>query len=924
MYTSFGRSFALVLSILASGVTTAVAAPPGGAPSTPPASGTRVTLHVKEVSAQQVLEEIERATGVAFEVPARADADRLIRTPVTVDADGAPLWSVVLKVCEAAGVRPISFLADRPGVTLAGGNAGAWNARSTAIQGAFAVSLIRVEQSAQAINGGRGGAGSQEVTVVFQICPEPGAHAQPAAKLDVARCLDERGFPVAVQSFRPFQPPSIPLTAALRLRADGVTRISVLEGSATIPVETAWQKVEVPIAAAAGSAATRDVEGVRLTFAPLARPGPRQWEQEVVISPTGRSATDAAEVVNRLWSSSPSLQDAQGKRLILNGRGVKPRKTAEGFAVRFSFIPVNRLGRDMTGEPVKLVWDVPTRTAEVKTPFTFKDVALPGAGATAVARGGGASPAAPAAPPKRAQVADALDEPAPDYSKRVTELVAQLAAVSAADRQTAEIRLALLPPAAFPLIEAASKRPDLSPAAAPLLRKLVERQRPWQAARLHRAKVLEEGCRWERQISLDAYRSSGTRDPKWDTAAERAISLFCQPEDVSRLGGTRAAFEKAIEAGCDDPLVLGMAAFTFERSGVNPNDVLKLYARAHDGMMSRNYPAYSKLWLAIRFYSLTHRIRSGEVEWKKLDEFDPETNRILNRTLREMLTYWPGVARQGGPPARLMETALRILSIHSSQKNIETVYRTLAPSLAAATPDAPGLLVLKGAYHVHWAWEARGSGTADTVTEEGWRLFRERLAIAEDALTEAYKKDPTDPLAPTEMLTVALGRNQPRDVMETWYRRATAADPDGIDAPVAKANYLEPKWHGSVADVRRFVDELIQRGNWRGRLPAAIAHIQWFLALDTDDPPAYLRGPRFWADISRVFEPYLRAQPDDVDVRSTYCYFACMAERWDVARKQFETLGDNVMIQFYYFNTVEQMTELRHKAESAGRPKGGS
>src|SRR5215510_663354 len=41
-------------------------------------------------------------------------------------------------------------------------------------------------------------------------------------------------------------------------------------------------------------------------------------------------------------------------------------------------------------------------------------------------------------------------------------------------------------------------------------------------------------------------------------------------------------------------------------------------------------------------------------------------------------------------------------------------------------PDSPNPLVVLGRVHIHWAWEARGSGWASTVTKEGWEQFHTR------------------------------------------------------------------------------------------------------------------------------------------------------------------------------------------------------
>src|SRR5581483_2495023 len=87
--------------------------------------------------------------------------------------------------------------------------------------------------------------------------------------------------------------------------------------------------------------------------------------------------------------------------------------------------------------------------------------------------------------------------------------------------------------------------------------------------------------------------------------------------------------------------------------------------------------------------------------------------------------------------------------------------------------------VLAGRHAVKAAWDARGSGLSATVTEEGGRLFGERLQEAETALAAAWAADPTCAPAAAEMIRVCMGRGHDRGVMEQWFRRALEADGDG-------------------------------------------------------------------------------------------------------------------------------------------------
>src|SRR6185503_19500901 len=110
-------------------------------------------------------------------------------------------------------------------------------------------------------------------------------------------------------------------------------------------------------------------------------------------------------------------------------------------------------------------------------------------------------------------------------------------------------------------------------------------------------------------------------------------------------------------------------------------------------------------------------------------------------------------------------------------------------------------------------WDARGSGTRNTVTPEGWKLFRERLAEARKFVEAAWKTAPTNAAIPNAMLQVAVGQQWARSEMEQWFKRAMDLDPKNYRACDIKLGYLQPKWYGSAEDMVAFGRECLTN-NW--------------------------------------------------------------------------------------------------------------
>jgi hypothetical protein len=86
----------------------------------------------------------------------------------------------------------------------------------------------------------------------------------------------------------------------------------------------------------------------------------------------------------------------------------------------------------------------------------------------------------------------------------------------------------------------------------------------------------------------------------------------------------------------------------------------------------------------------------------------------------------------------------------------------------AAEPRSALPLLVKGAHAIDWAWEARGGGRANTVTDDGWKLFFKRLRLAEDCLDEVTERAPDSP-TPWSFLVI-LGRGRQLGTDETRRR----------------------------------------------------------------------------------------------------------------------------------------------------------
>ncbi|MFD9127858.1 hypothetical protein [Kitasatospora sp. NPDC059571] len=170
---------------------------------------------------------------------------------------------------------------------------------------------------------------------------------------------------------------------------------------------------------------------------------------------------------------------------------------------------------------------------------------------------------------------------------------------------------------------------------------------------------------------------------------------------------------------------------------------------------------------------------------------------------------------------------------------------TWLPGAAADEPDSALPLLLLGARHVSWAWEARTRATAQHVSKEQWRVFGERLESAEQHLYEAAEREPTW-LAPWYFLQIsARGASLGPDAARYRFEAALRRRADHLGSHRQRLQQLCEKWGGSHEEMHDFARTAMlaaPEGSPLGEL-VALAHLEHWLSLDGADARAYINSP---------------------------------------------------------------------------------
>ncbi|GAA3839807.1 hypothetical protein GCM10022403_085080 [Streptomyces coacervatus] len=143
-------------------------------------------------------------------------------------------------------------------------------------------------------------------------------------------------------------------------------------------------------------------------------------------------------------------------------------------------------------------------------------------------------------------------------------------------------------------------------------------------------------------------------------------------------------------------------------------------------------------------------------------------------------------------------------------------------------------LLISGARHISWGWEARTRRLAKNVSQEQWRIFHERLHIAEDQLLEAAELRPEWVTPWRRLLTSGRGMSLGPAVNETRRDAALRRDPLDLETHIEWVSQLQPRWSGEPGEALEFAREAFTGAPEGHRLGCviAMAHIEDWVESD--------------------------------------------------------------------------------------------
>jgi hypothetical protein len=160
--------------------------------------------------------------------------------------------------------------------------------------------------------------------------------------------------------------------------------------------------------------------------------------------------------------------------------------------------------------------------------------------------------------------------------------------------------------------------------------------------------------------------------------------------------------------------------------------------------------------------------------------------------------------------------------------------------------------LMRGAHSTHWAWQARSSRCADQVSDENFREFFRRLALAESDLKQAHRLNPASAVPAALMIRVLYGQQAGEDHTRATFEQATSLAPSLLSAHRLMLNSLCAKWGGSDEAMFAFARQAAPTAPALQVL-IPLAHIEAYLFMDSSVRSSYASQPQIRAEVEQAF-----------------------------------------------------------------------
>jgi membrane associated rhomboid family serine protease len=185
--------------------------------------------------------------------------------------------------------------------------------------------------------------------------------------------------------------------------------------------------------------------------------------------------------------------------------------------------------------------------------------------------------------------------------------------------------------------------------------------------------------------------------------------------------------------------------------------------------------------------------------------------------------------------------------------------------------------LVEAMFFSEWAWSARGTGFANSISAQNLALYAYRTEMAAAALEEVADRASNNPLWYTLSLNVGLDQSKDRDQLQAIFDQAFARVPKYRPLYRRMLRILMPRWGGSYEDVDKFINRINAQTGKENDFQRYAELYSEYARMEGDELDLFSDTPAFWSGIRIGYLGLVKRYPRSDVVLNSYANFACRA-----------------------------------------------
>lgn len=192
--------------------------------------------------------------------------------------------------------------------------------------------------------------------------------------------------------------------------------------------------------------------------------------------------------------------------------------------------------------------------------------------------------------------------------------------------------------------------------------------------------------------------------------------------------------------------------------------------------------------------------------------------------------------------------------------------------------------------YLSYGWKARGSGFANTVSEESWQQFGGRADLAAAELKQAAQSSEKCPYWYFAMMQLALAQGWSKSATSTLVEQSIAFEPGFYHVYREFAVYLETKWYGQPGEAEAFAEWISRKlGGEEGKF----VYFEIASVLNCSCRDSSQMANLSWAKIKDGYSALQHSYGVSNIKMNRFAYMAYAAGDRPAARDVFKEIGDS-------------------------------